>query len=264
VVSGDLEPMRVEQLAGTAGVSVDTVRYYQSRGLLPPPARSGRVAWYGREHLDRLTRIRSLADRGLTLATIGRLLRGELDAADEALAMALSDVDSGGPETFGIDELARRTGIPLALLQAVTREGLLVADESGYTSADVAASFAGLALLEAGLPLPEVLDLARRHHAAMRDIAERAVALFDEYVRQPLRASGASGARGAQGGAQGAPGVEPAEAAARLVAAFQQLLPATMTLVSHHFQRVLLSVALEHIERVGDAPELAAIRGVGP
>jgi MerR-like DNA binding protein len=239
--------MRVEQLAAAAGVSVDTVRYYQSRGLLPAPRREGRVAWYGSEHLARLTRIRELAERGLTLATIGRLLSGELDAADEALAAALSMADESGPEAFGIDELARRTGIPLALLQAVTREGLL-ADGGAYTAADVAAAAAGLALLEAGLPLPEVLDLARRHHAAMRDIAERAVALFDDYVRQPLRTSD----------------VGPEEGATRLVAAFEQLLPATMTLVSHHFQRVLLSVALEHMEKVGDGPELAAIRAVSP
>jgi DNA-binding transcriptional MerR regulator len=227
---------------------VDTVRYYQSRGLLPPPRREGRVAWYDGAHLERLTRIRSLADRGLTLATIGRLVRGELDAADEALVAAMSVVEDDGPEGFGIDELARRTGIPLPLLQAVAREGLLGAADGAYTSGDVAAAAAGLTLLEKGLPLPEVLDLARSHHAAMRDVAERAVSLFDDYVRQPLRASS----------------LAPDEAAAQLVAAFEQLLPATMTLVSHHFRRVLLAVALEHIERVGDEPELAAIRAVGP
>jgi hypothetical protein len=33
-----------------------------------------------------------------------------------------------------------------------------------------------------------------------------------------------------------------------------------MAIVSHHFQRTLLAVALEHIEQVGDAPELAAVR----
>ena len=38
---------RVEQLASACDVSVDTVRYYQSRGLLPPPEKEGRVAWYG-------------------------------------------------------------------------------------------------------------------------------------------------------------------------------------------------------------------------
>ena len=36
--------MRVEQLAGRAELSVDTVRYYQKLGLLHPPLKEGRVA----------------------------------------------------------------------------------------------------------------------------------------------------------------------------------------------------------------------------
>ena len=72
---------RVEALAAKADVSVDTVRFYQSRGLLPPPRREGRVAWYGDEHVERLARIRRLQARGLNLVTIKRLLDGELDAA---------------------------------------------------------------------------------------------------------------------------------------------------------------------------------------
>jgi DNA-binding transcriptional MerR regulator len=77
--------MRVEQLSVRSGVPVDTIRYYQSKGLLEPPRREGRLAWYGPDHLDRLERIRSLQQRGFTLATIVRLVDGELDAADEAL-----------------------------------------------------------------------------------------------------------------------------------------------------------------------------------
>jgi DNA-binding transcriptional MerR regulator len=242
--------MRVEQLAAAADTSVDTIRYYQARGLLPAPTRKGRVAWYSQDHLDRLTRIRDLAGRGLTLATIGRLVRGELDAADEALAAAMSEAGgvpgaSTSPSAaFGIDELARRSGIPTALLLAVAREGLLVARNGQYTDADVDAATAGLKLVEVGLPIPEVLELARRHDRAMREIAEDAVALFDTHVRRPLRQSD----------------LAPDEAAERLVAAFQTLLPATTTIVTHHFQRMLLAVALEHMERVGDGPELAAVR----
>ena len=37
---------RVEELAASAGVRVDTVRFYQGRGLLPAPRREGRVAFY--------------------------------------------------------------------------------------------------------------------------------------------------------------------------------------------------------------------------
>ena len=243
---------RVEALAARADVSVDTVRFYQSRGLLPPPRREGRVAWYGEDHLERLARIRRLQARGLTLATIARLLAGELDAADEALVTAVAVSPDGAGDaaddaSFTIEELAERSGIPLGLLQALVKEGLLIprrtAGEDRFTSADVDAGSAGLRLLEAGLPLPEVLDLARQHHAAMRAVAERAVELFDTHVRHPLRDSG----------------LPDDEAAARLVDAFTTLLPATTELVTHHFRRTLLDVAQEHIERVGGDAERAAV-----
>ncbi len=127
------------------------------------------------------------------------------------------------------------------------REGLLIArrqdGRSWFTAEDVAIAAAGLKLLEAGLPLPEVLDLARRHDQAMRDVAERAVALFDDHIRQPLRASG----------------LTDNESAQRLVEAFQALLPATVALVTHHFRRTLLAVAQEHIESVGGGAELEAV-----
>ena len=94
-------------------------------------------------------------------------------------------------------------------------------DTEGYTEDDVAVARAGLVLLEWGLPLSELLDLARTHDQAMRGVAERAVHMFDTYVR-------AAGA-----------GPDGEEKARRLVEAFEALLPATATLVSHHFTRVL-------------------------
>lgn len=33
--------MQIGQLAHAAGVAVDTVRYYEKQGLLPPPPRRG-------------------------------------------------------------------------------------------------------------------------------------------------------------------------------------------------------------------------------
>jgi DNA-binding transcriptional MerR regulator len=67
---------RVEQLAASCDVSVDTVRFYQSRGLLPQPEREGRVAWYDESHAERIRRIRDLRSKGLTLAAISRVLAG--------------------------------------------------------------------------------------------------------------------------------------------------------------------------------------------
>jgi DNA-binding transcriptional MerR regulator len=243
---------RVEDLAARANTSVDTIRFYQTRGLLPAPHRVGRLAWYDDDHLERLSQIRRLQGRGLSLAVIRRLLAGELDQADEELAAAVTsgagdppgdppadppaDSDAGW---LTLDELGDRSGIPLALLQAIERDGLLVPrrrnGEPCYTDADITAARAGLKLLEHGLPLSDLLDLARAHGAAMRSTAEQAVELFDRHVRHPLRAEGA----------------DPA----RLVAAFEELLPATLTIVAHHFRRTLLAVAQEHIERVGSDDE---------
>jgi len=236
---------RVEELAEEADVSVDTIRFYQKRRLLPAPRREGRVAWYGPEHIERLSRIRELQAQGLTLALIGRVVSGDLDATDAPLAVAVAVADP--PEEFlTLAELAERAAVPPALLDAVAKEGLLVArvHDGGerYTASDVEVVRAGLALLESGFPLSELLALARAHNAATHETAERAVALFDEYVRTPLRASAAS----------------DDEKARRLVDAFRTLLPAVTALVEHHFRRVLLAVAQAHLESVGEAHELAA------
>jgi hypothetical protein len=51
----------------------------------------------------------------------------------------------------------------------------------------------------------------------------------------------------------------PAEVSAeRLVDAFRVLLPSVTALVAHHFRRILLQVAQEHLEQVGEPAELAA------
>ena len=69
-------------LAKAAGVGVETVRYYQRRGLLPEPARPpGEVRRYGDADLKRLRFIRSAQAAGFTLAEIKELL--DLDASDD-------------------------------------------------------------------------------------------------------------------------------------------------------------------------------------
>src|SRR5436190_22301956 len=109
---------RVDQLAARCGVSVDTIRFYQGRGLLPPPEREGRRAWYAERHAKRLFHIRDLKDRGFTLASIQRLLADELDPADRALVEALERPVGGGDDgLFDLEQLAEVTGVSAALLR---------------------------------------------------------------------------------------------------------------------------------------------------
>ena len=69
-------------LAKAAGVGVETVRYYQRRGLLAEPARPpGEVRRYGDEDVRRLRFIRRAQAAGFTLEQIGELLA--LDRTDD-------------------------------------------------------------------------------------------------------------------------------------------------------------------------------------
>jgi DNA-binding transcriptional MerR regulator len=240
---------RVEQLAAACEVSVDTVRYYQSRGLLQSPEREGRVAWYAPEHAERIAEIRSLQRKGLTLAAIRRVVTGELGPADAdlAAAVAVARGEAGAPneDPFGepltLEEFSAMSGVPASLIQAVEREGIRlgrpVDGEERYTAADIDIVRTALRLLEFGLPLPDLLALARDADTAMRGLAERAVELFDEHVRKPIRDTAG----------------DAEQASAQMVQAFRELLPAVTTLVSHHFRRVLLEAAEEHIEEPSDA-----------
>jgi DNA-binding transcriptional MerR regulator len=230
---------RVEQLASVCDVSVDTVRYYQSRGLLLQPDREGRVAWYGAEHAERIRQIRALQKKGLTLAAIRRVVTGELGAADADLAAAVAAARGDGgdaAELLTLEGFAHQSGVPASLIQAVEREGIRlgrrVDGQERYTAADIELVRSALRLLEFGLPLSDLLSLARDADSAMRGLAERAVELFDEHVRKPIRDTAGDDRRAAE----------------QMVEAFGELLPAVTQLVSEHFRRVLLETAEEHIE----------------
>jgi MerR family mercuric resistance operon transcriptional regulator len=69
------EDMTIARLAGAAGVGVETVRYYQRRGLLPTPKkRSGAYRTYGEGDLERLIFIRRAQSAGFSLEEIQELL----------------------------------------------------------------------------------------------------------------------------------------------------------------------------------------------
>ncbi|WP_298166069.1 MerR family DNA-binding protein [Novosphingobium sp.] len=79
--------MTIAKLASEGGVGVETVRYYQRRGLMPEPERpsgtsaNGRVRRYGSDDVRRLRFIKAAQGAGFTLEEIGQLL--SLDATDD-------------------------------------------------------------------------------------------------------------------------------------------------------------------------------------
>ncbi|MFD4996753.1 MerR family transcriptional regulator [Streptomyces buecherae] len=71
--SGHGREYRVAELGRAAGVKVRNLRYYQGRGLLPPPRYEGRVALYSEAHLARLRLISDLLARGYPVNGIAEL-----------------------------------------------------------------------------------------------------------------------------------------------------------------------------------------------
>lgn len=78
--------LTIDELAAASRVSSRTIRFYQSRGALMNPEIRGRVAYYGKQHVERLKLIAQLQDRGLRIDAIGDLMkridRGEVDLAE--------------------------------------------------------------------------------------------------------------------------------------------------------------------------------------
>jgi len=227
---------RVDELGNAAGLPVDTIRFYQGKGLIEPPRRQGRVVYYSERHLERLRQIRSLLEQGFSLAQIGRMAdRGTLEAAAAGAAeAALVDalVSHGEDErTFTRAELAVESGVAEPLIQAAVSAGLVeplrVAGEERFSGADLEMARSALAMLGAGLPLGELLQLAVTHAANVRETTEQAIDLFDAHVRK------------AQGN-----GEHPE----RITETFRLLLPAVTRLVALHFQRTLVNRALDRLQ----------------
>lgn len=152
-----------------------------------------------------------------------------MDAREQALQQALVREDH--QPLLSLTELADRSGISLPVLEILAREGLLVPrvtePEPRYQAGDADAVAAGLEMVSVGLPIGELLEVARLADEAMRPVAEAAVDTFARFVSDPVEGSAAT----------------TDEAAARLVAAFETILPAAGRLVAHHFERLLVDTA---------------------
>jgi MerR family mercuric resistance operon transcriptional regulator len=254
---------RVAELAEAAGIGVDTVRFYQARGLISAPQRRGRFAIYSTDHLERIRRIRSLLDSGFSLAQIGHLLADEegtptppehrrraAEGEDEpdfgspkrsahehrGLLEALANQSVGGG-TVSRADLARETGVPDALIASAVQAGLItpldIQGEDRFPRSDLEMVLAALEILGMGMPLDRLLALAAQHAANVDELAEQAIDLFDDYVRKP---------RG-----------EDEDSVRR---AFEKLLPQATQIVALHFQRTVVARALARLRGSGEESAL--------
>ncbi|MCD9140906.1 MerR family transcriptional regulator [Streptomyces albireticuli] len=190
--------LTVDELAARAGVTVRTVRFYSTRGLLPPPEIGPRrVGRYGADHLSRLALIEELQHQGLTLAAIERYLRhlpDGLSPGDLAIHRALvASWMPDRPEPATRAQLERRAGRALGEedLDRLTAMAVLERDPEDADAflVDPGLLYLGLRLLDVPIA-PDTILAARAvllEHA--RSTARSLTRLFHEEVDTPDVAS---------------------------------------------------------------------------
>nr|WP_202558240.1 MerR family transcriptional regulator [Streptomyces sp. SID5789] len=170
----------MEELAGLAGITVRTLRFYRERKLIPPPRREGRIAWYDDHHLARLRTIAALLERGHTLNGIAELADAFDHGRDVGDLLGLGEPTEETPVRLTPEELAAR------FEGEVTPENLAAAMDLGYLGTDgdelVHISHSLLevssALVREGIPLAEVLQAGAR----VREHADALAELFTALI----------------------------------------------------------------------------------
>lgn len=218
---------RIDDLAHRAGVTVDTIRYYQREGLLPPAERSGRTKLYGHEHLRRLERIRELQGRRFSLAAIRALLDAERPGLVEG-------VFGGEAGTYTFDDLVEKTDIDRTLAGRLCEAGFLrdptEFGRDAYDTADLDVIDAFAELAQAGLPDDVLVEIAGIYAQGIEAIQSQVLEVFE-------------GKRG--------PSWEPEELAAFQEASAERagsLFPIVSRLVSYTHFRTLQRLTLTAIE----------------
>jgi DNA-binding transcriptional MerR regulator len=175
VTPGNSEPLlTLEELTQRVGMSVRTIRFYTTKGLVPPPVRRGRSGYYTPEHVARLELVQELQSHGFTLSAIERYVAGiPADATPEDIALArtmLAPWQSDLPVEMDHEQLETKAGRGLSAEDVATLQALGVLRRRGATYLVSSSQLSsGLRLLELGFP---------------REVAVAAAAVYQEHGEQ--------------------------------------------------------------------------------
>lgn len=182
------EEMTLDELTTRVGMSVRNVRFYTTKGLVPPPVRRGRSGYYCADHVARLELVRELQAHGFTLSAIeGYMRRIPADATPETIALhrtLLAPWMPELPETISRKELVRRAGRPLSDDDLATLNvlGIVYPTKQGKFQVAVAHLSMALQLLDLGLPHETAIAAQEIFAAHGRAIAEELTDLFKKQV----------------------------------------------------------------------------------
>ena len=122
--------LTIAKLAKAGGVGVETIRYYQRRGLLPEPPRAGAIRRYGPDDVRRLLFIRRAQAAGFTLETIAELLA--LDSSEDRARVRALAAERLAALEAKIAELEAARAALARLSRAWPRAERAVPDHRGF------------------------------------------------------------------------------------------------------------------------------------
>lgn len=167
---------RIDGLAHETGLTVDTIRYYQRQGLMPPGEREGRHRIYGPEHVERLRRIKELQARRFSIAAIHALVSGDGDRLDGVFA------DEGESLRLSLDELLERSGASAEVAAELQEAGILrdplEFGRTAYDGDDLEMLRGMVRLANAGVPLKALRELGRIYSEGIEETQRRIVDVF--------------------------------------------------------------------------------------
>ncbi|MEU0878906.1 MerR family transcriptional regulator [Lentzea sp. NPDC005914] len=176
------ESLTVDELAARIGLPSSTIRMYQTKGVLHAPRRQGRVAYYDASHVERLTLVQRLQQRGFSLPAIAELISAR--EKGESVAAVLGMGETEGPDDWvrikvrDIKHLIPMGDVQPRLLLRAMRLGL-VRWKYGWPHARRWALEAGGRLAGLRVPSDDVMDSFTRLRTATDAIASDFVRLFE-------------------------------------------------------------------------------------
>jgi DNA-binding transcriptional MerR regulator len=182
--------MTIEQLASQADTATSTVRMYQTKGLLPPPVRRGRIGYYGQGHLSRLRLIADLQEQGFSLASIKRLTDAWESgrSLDDVLGLETQVASVWAreePVRLGLREFRQRfpgQKVTPAIIARAIRMGLISIDGAGIMVRKPGFLRIGSELARQGIPATEALDELDALQSVANGIAERFTRVFERHM----------------------------------------------------------------------------------
>ncbi len=190
--------MTIDQLAHRSGTAASTIRLYQTKGLLPPPAKQGRVGYYGDGHLARLRTVAQLQREGFSLVSINRLVDAWQHGRglDEVLGLETQIAATFGAEEplyLPPEELGARFPegeLSFELLQRTTALGLVSFDGDRIVVHSPRFLEIGSELAGLGIPVEEIIDHYELLQETSAVVADRFMELFERHLWASFVADG--------------------------------------------------------------------------